>query len=288
MNNKYLLAVSGGPDSIFLLDKYKSKNIIVCHVNYNRRVSSIRDMNIVKDFCDKHNIILHIKNISKNHNYKHNFQAEARVIRYDFFKKIYDQEKCTMLLTAHHKNDFLETCLIQERKKVEPNYFGIQKEKHIFGMNVFRPFIDVFTKQEIINYLKENDIVYGVDESNESDTYLRNRIRKKIETWNEQKFNENVEKFNKINDFLSKKNKQIDVLFEQWKDEKFSCHFFKKITLYKKQLIFKFIHKYFNDIKLSKNKILSIVDFIEGDQNNGKYKLKNDVFITKQKNIIII
>lgn len=288
MNNKYLLAVSGGPDSIFLLDKYKSKNIIVCHVNYNRRVSSIRDMNIVKDFCHKHNIILHIKNISKNHNYKHNFQAEARVIRYDFFKKIYDQEKCTMLLTAHHKNDFLETCLIQERKKVEPNYFGIQKEKHIFGMNVFRPFIDVFTKQEIITYLKKNDIVYGVDESNESDTYLRNRTRKKIETWNEQKFNENVEKFNKINDFLSKKNEQIDVLFEQWKDEKFSCHFFKKIALYKEQLIFKFIHKYFNDIKLSKNKILSIVDFIESDQNNGKYKLKNDVFITKQKNIIII
>ncbi len=61
----YLLAISGGPDSMFLLNEYKKSNIIVAHVNYNLRKSSTRDQKIVEDFCNKHNIEVRVLNITK-------------------------------------------------------------------------------------------------------------------------------------------------------------------------------------------------------------------------------
>ncbi|MCU9937407.1 7-cyano-7-deazaguanine synthase [Mycoplasmopsis felis] len=64
-NKKYLIAVSGGPDSMFLLDKYKNKNIIVARVNYNQRKDSHIDTNIVKEYCKKNNIPLEIMELKK-------------------------------------------------------------------------------------------------------------------------------------------------------------------------------------------------------------------------------
>jgi len=61
----YLLAVSGGPDSMFLLNEYKKSKIIVAHVNYNLRKSSNRDQKIVEDFCNKNNIELRTLVIKK-------------------------------------------------------------------------------------------------------------------------------------------------------------------------------------------------------------------------------
>jgi tRNA(Ile)-lysidine synthase len=69
----YLLAVSGGPDSMVLLFKHRKKKIVVAHVNYNKRVDSIKDQEIVEAFCLKHNIPLEIINI--NEKPKKNFQS---------------------------------------------------------------------------------------------------------------------------------------------------------------------------------------------------------------------
>ena len=64
-NKKYVIGVSGGPDSMALLDLvYKAGfNVVVCMVNYHKRVDSTLDYEVVKDYCDSHNIPLAYKEI---------------------------------------------------------------------------------------------------------------------------------------------------------------------------------------------------------------------------------
>ncbi len=67
MKKKLLLAVSGGPDSMFLLNWYKSKNVVVAHVNYHKREDSDIDEKIVRAFCESNNIPLEVLSVSQKH-----------------------------------------------------------------------------------------------------------------------------------------------------------------------------------------------------------------------------
>ena len=85
----FLVAVSGGPDSMALLHKltsYKNK-FVVCHVNYKTRNESDYEENMVRDFCKKNNFIFEYNVVKKNN--IANFQDSARVFRYTFFKEMY-------------------------------------------------------------------------------------------------------------------------------------------------------------------------------------------------------
>ncbi|MGL5590508.1 MAG: ATP-binding protein, partial [Metamycoplasmataceae bacterium] len=88
-NNKKLIAVSGGVDSMFLLNELKNENIVVAHVNYNLRDDVEIDFKIVNDFCKKNDLKLETYSINEKHN--GNFQKWAREKRYHFFKEIYDK-----------------------------------------------------------------------------------------------------------------------------------------------------------------------------------------------------
>ncbi|TNK96322.1 tRNA lysidine(34) synthetase TilS, partial [Mycoplasmopsis pullorum] len=106
-NQVILLAISGGPDSIFLLNKYiNHNNIVVAHVNYNQRFNSDIDQKIVEEMCKKHNIPYEILSLKKDDYQGGNFQNWAREQRYNFFKQVYDKYQCNVLFVAHHIDDF--------------------------------------------------------------------------------------------------------------------------------------------------------------------------------------
>ena len=90
-SKKYLIAVSGGADSMALLDMLKVSNyeIVVAHVNYKTRPTSDRDEQIVVNYCLKNHIICYTTNAV--HNDKSNFEKWAREARYAFFKEITHQ-----------------------------------------------------------------------------------------------------------------------------------------------------------------------------------------------------
>ena len=115
---KFLIAVSGGADSMLLLFRYLQANIIVAHVNYNYRVDSELDQRVVTNFCQTHKIPLFIYSV--NQKIKGNFEAQARKIRYDFFAKVYQEKNCDFLVLAHHKDDFLETAIMQKNSGRKP------------------------------------------------------------------------------------------------------------------------------------------------------------------------
>ena len=86
LTGKYLVAVSGGPDSMALLDMLvKEKyNLMVANVNYHTRAESDLEEKLVKDYCVKHNIPFFVKHYVET-NDKKSFEVKAREFRYDFF-----------------------------------------------------------------------------------------------------------------------------------------------------------------------------------------------------------
>lgn len=187
----WIVAVSGGPDSMALLDLLYKKEyeLIVAHVNYLSRPTSGRDEQIVRKYCQKRNIPVHVKNF--NLDKIGNFQHDARNFRYDFFKDLVYQYNAHGVALGHHLNDDLETYIFQKQRDMYSDNIGLVEKNYVKNILVWRPLLE-YTKEEILKYCKENRIPYGIDESNLVDSYTRNKIRHKIDTLSQREFNELV------------------------------------------------------------------------------------------------
>ncbi len=176
-NKKWIVAVSGGADSMCLLDlcTQAKLNIVVAHVNYNKRESANRDMEGVQDYCANFNIPCFTHFVTK-YNKKKNFQSQARTIRYDFFCALVEQERADGILVAHHEDDVLETYYMQKQRVSTPDYYGLQEETLYKGVCVKRILLQ-YSKQQIIDYCIKHQVKYFEDESNQSLQYTRNRVR---------------------------------------------------------------------------------------------------------------
>lgn len=175
--HRYLVAVSGGPDSMALLDMMKEKyELIVAHVNYHHRDTASRDERIVRNYCKKNNIKFCLKNFKET---KGNFQDQARVFRYKFFEELINKYELDGVLVAHHKDDLIETYLLQKKRNSGVSYYGLKKNTNIFNIKVIRPLLS-YTKNDLVNYCEINNIKYGIDESNLTNDYSRNKIRHSV------------------------------------------------------------------------------------------------------------
>lgn len=179
-NQRYLLAVSGGADSMVLAYCFKVLGIgfQVAHINYKLRgEDSDLDQKTVENFCEEHHIKFHLYQVSeKDRKPEHSVQLWARELRYDFFKQVQKRENLKFLVTAHHLNDQLETFIINLSKAAGINGLsGIPANSN----HILRPLLEV-TKEEIYAFAKENGIEYREDLSNRKNDYLRNKIRNEI------------------------------------------------------------------------------------------------------------
>ena len=162
-SNDYLLvAVSGGPDSMALLNMlYElNLNLIVCNVNYKTREESDKEEEIVRSYCNDRNILFFGKVV--DYYSKGNFEEFARVERYKFFSEIYKKFNCKYLVVAHHLNDSLETYLLQKRRNSVVKHYGLDYISKVMDMNVLRPLLDV-SKNQIMEYCLNKDIKYSID-----------------------------------------------------------------------------------------------------------------------------
>ncbi len=183
VNDKYILAISGGVDSMVLLDLFiKNKyNFIVCYVDHDKREKSFLDGILVKDVCNKNNIIFEsIKLDYSEYEKNENFQAIARKKRYKFFKETAIKYNIRNIVTAHHADDLIETVILKMlRGSNLYGYAGIHEIVYKDNLVYLRPLLKT-TKEKIINYANENNIKYLEDESNSKNDYKRNRIRHNI------------------------------------------------------------------------------------------------------------
>ncbi|TPE57703.1 tRNA lysidine(34) synthetase TilS [[Mycoplasma] falconis] len=286
-NEGFILAVSGGPDSVFLLDLLKDFNIVVCHVNYHFRYDSQYDQNLVESYCLENNIRLEILDL-KDQKPQGNIENWAREKRYDFFKQVAKKYNFKNIVLAHHKDDFLETALMQKEAKRNPLFFGIKEVRKEENFIFLRPFIDLIYKNQIIDLCNEKSLLFATDYTNlQTNKYTRNKIRFEISKLEEKDKNDLYEEFlqiNKNNDF---KNTTIKEIYYQWKQNEFDCDFIKNQGEFINNLIFKLIHDNFKNVKLSSYKIENIKQFLFSNNRTAKYKLNNQCFLNKVKNKLI-
>lgn len=285
-----LLAVSGGPDSMFMLNdqlkKHSSNELVVAFVNYNQRDNSYIDQQIVEKYCGSKKIKLEILELKKEDYKKNNFQDWARVTRYEFFYKIYNQYNCSLLLVAHHKDDFLETALMQEQKNKIVNYYGIKTKTKLWNMNIERPYLFKYFKDELVSKNNQNKLSFATDYTNDLPKYERNIVRINLKKSTKAYKDLLILKFKIKNFFLKFKHKKINKIYLKWEKSNFSQDVFLKLN-YHEQLIYKFINENFLNINLSKDKILSIKDFILSNNRTSQYLLKNNVFLYKKHGLLL-
>jgi len=220
-NTTVVAAISGGPDSMLLLDilldlKDKMKlNIVVAHVHHNLRAESDYEAIEVEKYCKENNLIFEMKKIEEYPNGKFS-EESARKIRYDFFDEVIKKYNSDILFTAHHGDDLIETVLMRlTRGSSLKGYAGFESISNDRGYKIVRPLI-YLTKKEIEEILSKKVIWYAKDMSNENDKYTRNRYRKYIlpelkkENVNvHYKFIEFNEKLLMANDYLKKQSDKI-------------------------------------------------------------------------------
>ena len=179
---KLLLAISGGIDSMVLLDLLSKTDadFSLAHCNFKLRGKDAdADEAFVRSESKKYNKSLHViefdtKAYASAH--KCSIQMAARDLRYSWFKGLLKEEEYDYLLTAHHSDDNLETFFINlSRGTGIDGLCGIPEKSD----DILRPLLP-FSKEEIHSYASANQLSWREDQSNQDSKYLRNKIRKEL------------------------------------------------------------------------------------------------------------
>lgn len=179
--DSFILGISGGPDSVCLLDifaflekKYDFR-IVLTHVNYGLRgKDSDADERFVKELACRYDFPLFI--LHPNITAKNNLEERLRDIRYRFFEKIRTETRFQYILTAHHEDDQAETFLLHLFRGSGLRGLSAMRPKN--GV-LIRPLLDT-SRAEIIDYLTARNLSFRTDATNSSDRFLRNKIRNKL------------------------------------------------------------------------------------------------------------
>lgn len=287
--DKVLIGVSGGPDSITLLNTlYKlGYNICTAHINHGIRENADNDEKFVREFCEERNIPCFVKRVKlKEIESDMTLEELGRKIRYDFFDEIMKQENCTKIATAHNANDNAETVLMNI---VRGTGMSGLKGIEISRGNIIRPLLEV-TRKEIEEYCEKENLNPCHDESNDEAIYTRNKIRLELIPYIENNINSNVvNNINRMSEIISDEeeyiNKQVDISYKDCliaeEDERVVCNLKKFNELentIQKRLIIRFIGKVLGNVKDIER--VHIQDILKLCKNNVGGK-----FLTPNKNI---
>lgn len=232
--DKLVVGVSGGPDSMCLLEiltRIKQQNcqngtsplatfdFAVAHVNHMIREEAKEDEEYVKKYCIKNDIQFYGKSIDvqkiANTN-KISTEEAGRNARYEFFDEVLQKTKGNKIAIAHNKNDKVETIIMNELRGC-----GIQGLKGIEPIRgkYIRPLIEC-ERKEIEEYCKENNIKPRIDKTNFENIYTRNKIRNIVIPYIEQEFNPNIiETMDRLSNLVTEQEeyiqKQVEKVYEK-------------------------------------------------------------------------
>ncbi|MEN9972853.1 MAG: hypothetical protein RIS20_1200 [Bacteroidota bacterium] len=179
--SQYFLAVSGGHDSMLLLDLCRSISlpITILHVNFQLRgEESDGDQAFVENYCQLHSIPIHIHRVDLKEKLQSggNLQHLARKERYDFFESHLNQTVDSLLMVAQHQDDQIETFWLQLFRG--SGLSGLQGMLEKNG-RILRPLLP-YSRKELLEFSNELNLDWREDSSNESTKYLRNLFRLKL------------------------------------------------------------------------------------------------------------
>lgn len=223
-NDKIIVAVSGGPDSMCLLNllyNFKIKNIkkyelYVAHVNHCIREDAIEDEKYVEEYCKKREIPCYIKRIDVNNlaiNNKKGLEETGRKVRYDFFEELYTDLKANKIAIAHNNNDNAETVLMNIIRGT--GIVGLNGIVPIRNNKYIRPIIEC-DRPQIEEYCKINNIIPRIDITNKQNDYTRNKIRNICIPYIKEELNSNiVNNLKRLSEIAREENYFINKIIEE-------------------------------------------------------------------------
>lgn len=286
-NSTIVVAVSGGPDSIVLLnilnnlkEKYNYK-IVCAHVNHKLRQESEEEEIFVKNICINNNIIF--EKIDFDTYITTNIESEAHDRRYTFFEEIIKKYNSNYLLTAHHGDDLVETILMKlTRGSSLDGYIGFNKISNRNNYKIIRPLI-FYTKEEILKYADDNNIEYRIDKTNFDKKITRNRYRLNILPLLKKENNNIHLKYLKFSEELEENNEFI----REYINERYYIIIKENVinikelvnekTFIIKKIIYKFLlENYKNEIKLINDKHIDSIFNLVSNKKSGFISLPSN------------
>ena len=171
---KYIVAVSGGVDSMVLLDmmvRAGGHELIVAHFDHGIRPDSQFDARFVKEAASRHGVLFEMRREELGSQAS---EALARERRYVFLRSVAKKHDAT-IVTAHHLDDLVETVAINMTRGT--GWRGVAA----LDSDVRRPLIDI-EKAALMSYAQKHAIEWREDSTNATDAYLRNRLRVRAQT----------------------------------------------------------------------------------------------------------
>ena len=267
-NDKIICGVSGGPDSICMLDILKDLKeelkfeLIVCHVNHLIREEAISDEEYVVNYCKVNNIKYYVKRIDVKKyadNNKQGTEEAGRNVRYEFFEEILQKEGANKIAIAHNKNDKIETIImnmlrgsgISGLKGIEPK----RENKYI------RPLIET-ERTSIEEYCEEKNLRPRIDKTNFINDCTRNKIRNVVIPYIKNEFNPNIiNTMDRLSSIIEEENRYLEKItidvFEKLKIKEEKGHLVLKLKEFNKQ-----------DIVIKKRLILYAINKTIGNVQN--------------------
>lgn len=305
-NDKVVVAVSGGPDSMCLLDTlFRIKDdigfdIIVAHVNHGIRIESEEEKVYVENYCKERNIPFYYLKVNIPKLAKEKKMSEetcGREVRYNFFEDVRNKENAQSIAVAHNLNDNIETILLNEIRGC-----GL---KGLTGMDfrfdkIIRPLLTI-EKKDILVYNNELELHPCFDKTNEEEIYLRNKIRLSLIPYLQElnpNFVTNISRMRKIlkddNDFIEEyTNDLFNKIIIEEDDSKivfdFSL-FMNEHDSIKNRVIRKIIEKKISNLDGIENiHVLDIIKLLKNNIKGKKYIIgKKFTIEIQRKNIAII
>ena len=294
-----VVGVSGGPDSICLLNVLKNLqnelkiNIVVAHINHMIRKEADSETVFVQDFCEQRDIKCFVKKadvlqIAKEK--KLGTEEVGRKIRYDFFEEVKNIVGGNKIATAHNANDNAETVLMNFLRGSGST--GLKGIEPIRDNKLIRPIIEC-TRQEIEQYCNEKGLNPKYDKTNQENIYTRNKIRNMLITYIQENFNPNIiETINRMSNLIATDEMYFKSIVKQSYKETFISRTEKEIILDLKK--FNVLEKVIKSrlIIYTINELLGTTNGIEKIHIEDVIKLcKNNIgnkYLTPNKNIKIM
>ena len=290
-SKKIILALSGGLDSIVLLDILNSLNIDLdihlIHINYNQH----RNSNKAFFLCKKLASVYKNKFISYNANIgKRNFESKARNFRYSKMKKYGKLNNINLILTAHHLDDQIETIFMQQMLNSDwISKIGIRKKNE----NILRPLLTVH-KDEIRKYAVLRKLAWIEDSTNNNVKFFRNKVRHELLPFYSNKhYNLKDELLMIADKSLNKFNNLVKTIYFDFNSSLFITENFiqidnciiDKYSIIEMKLFYQILIKnnFNQNIKKSKSFWKELYNFLLNASSGSFFYLNNQIIISKDR-----
>lgn len=290
--NKLLLAVSGGLDSVVLTDLCIAAgyDVILAHCNFQLRGSeSERDEQFVRNLASKYNKKVLVQKFDTEAyaiEKKISVQVAARELRYNWFYPLLDAQEADLILTAHHRDDNIETLLM--------NFFkgtGIAGLRGILPKQnkLVRPLLFA-SRADLQHYASAKELQWVEDSSNASDKYARNYLRHQLvpvlQTIYPQvldNLGDNIERFRDIEKLYRQ---AIDMHTKKLLEKKGNEVHIPVLKLAKAEPLNTIVYEIIKDYQFSPAQVNEVISLLSSE--SGKYVQSSSHRIIRNRNWLII